>query len=60
MLILCYVYFVQALEKNHEENKEEEFVLKESGEENNNGDKEQGFIKESLMKHACNSFQKNA
>ena len=46
-----YVYCLKALEENHEKSKKE-FDLEESKEENNIADKEQGFIKESLLKHA--------
>ena len=51
MALAKYVYCLQALEENHE-GSEKEFDLEESKEENNIADKKQGFIKESLLKHA--------
>ena len=51
MVLAKYVYCLQALEENHE-GSEKEFDLEESKEENNIADKEQGFIKESLLKLA--------
>ena len=56
MTLAKYVYCLQALEENHE-GSEKEFDLEESKEENNIADKEQGFIKESLV---CDLNSNNA